>query len=88
MGDKLVLFKKQRTSDSELDELLHSLSRTQREIDQAYNRFNFASDPDLIDSYIYEISALQCRYNYLLRRVKEQRGGTAAAAQTLPPREM
>lgn len=87
MADKLVLFKKQRTSDSELDELLHSLSRTQREIEQAYNRFNFASDPDLIDSYVYEISALQCRYNYLLRRVKERRG-VIAAAQSLPPREM
>lgn len=87
MADKLVLFKKQRTSDSELDELLHSLSRTQREIEQAYNRFNFTSDPDLIDSYVYEISALQCRYNYLLRRVKERRG-VIAAAQSLPPREM
>ena len=87
MADKLVLFKKQRTSDSELDELLHSLSRTQREIEQAYNRFNFTSDSDLIDSYVYEISALQCRYNYLLRRVKERRG-VIAAAQSLPPREM
>ncbi len=86
MGEKLVLFKKHGPDDSELDDLLRSLSRTQREIDQAYNHFNFASDPDLVESYVYEITALQCRYNYLLRRVKE-RGG-AAALGALPGKEV
>ena len=85
MGHKAVLFKKRRAPDSELDDLLQSLSCTQREIDQAYNRFNFTSDPDLIESCVYEICALQCRYNYLLRRVKEHRG---AALRPLPPREV
>ncbi|MBS5650667.1 MAG: YaaL family protein [Clostridiales bacterium] len=70
----------------ELDELLRSLSRTQREIDLAYNHFNFTSDPDLIESCVYEISSLQCRYNYLLRRVKE-RGGSAVIG-ALPGREV
>ena len=37
MGDKLVRFKKQTAEDMELDELLRSLSRTQREIDLASN---------------------------------------------------
>ena len=77
MGEKLVLFKKHEPTDTELNDLLRSLSRTQREIEQAYNRFNFTSDSDLVESYVYEINALQCRYNYLLRRVKE-RNGTAA----------
>ena len=80
MGDKLVRFKKRTSEDMELDELLRSLSRTQREIDLAYNHFNFTSDPDLIESCVYEISSLQCRYNYLLRRVKE-RGGSAVIRQ-------
>ena len=35
MGDKLVRFKKRTSEDMELDELLRSLSRTQREIDLA-----------------------------------------------------
>lgn len=87
MGEKLVLFKKQPPQDTELDELLHSLSRTQREIEQAYNRFNFTNDPDLIDSYVYEINSLQCRYNYLLRRIKERQGCTAAM-NTLPSQEI
>ena len=28
-------------------------------------------DSDLIESYVFEIKALQSRYDYLLRRVKE-----------------
>ena len=31
-------------------------------------------DPDLIESYVFEINALQARYSYLLRRVKEMDG--------------
>ena len=77
MGEKLVLFKKREPVDNELDDLLRCLSRTQREIEQAYNRFNFTSDPDLVESYVYEITSLQCRYNYLLRRVKELEGQEA-----------
>jgi len=52
-------------------ELLNSLSRTRTLINQAYGGFNTASDSDLIESYVFEINALQARYNYLLRRVKE-----------------
>ena len=39
--------------------------------DRAYSGFNTAHDPDLIESYVFEINALQARYSYLLRRVKE-----------------
>lgn len=52
-------------------ELLSSLSHTRTLINQAYGGFNNASDSDLIESYVFEINALQARYNYLLRRVKE-----------------
>jgi DnaJ-domain-containing protein 1 len=73
MPEKTTLFKKRTAPDAELRELMDSLSSTQREMAQAYDRFNFASDPDLIDACVYEINALQCRYNYLLRRVKAHR---------------
>ena len=36
-----------------------------------YGGFNTVSDSDLIESYVFEIKALQSRYDYLLRRVKE-----------------
>ena len=38
MGNKLVPFKKQGSTDPELNELLHALRRTQSEIGQAYNQ--------------------------------------------------
>ena len=51
--------------------LLRSLAQTRALISQAYGGFNTTDDTDLIDSYVYEINALQSRYNYLLRRAKE-----------------
>ena len=39
-------------------------------IARAYAGFNSAADPELIESYVYEINALQARYGYLLRQVK------------------
>ena len=67
-----LLLKKAHTARlPERQELLHSLSQTRTLINQAYGAFNTTSDSDLIESYVYEINALQARYNYLLRRVKE-----------------
>lgn len=57
--------------DREHRELAASLSHTRTLIQQAYGSFNHTSDSDLIDSYVYEINALQARYNYLLRRIKD-----------------
>jgi hypothetical protein len=55
----------------ERKDLWEGLTRTRVQINQAYLCFNSADDPDLIESYVYEINALQARYNYLLRRAKE-----------------
>ena len=54
--------------EAERQELLAS---TRTLIQQAYGGFNTVSDSDLIESYVFEIKALQSRYDYLLRRVKE-----------------
>ena len=50
--------------------LLRELGKTRASIAHAYTGFNSAQDPDLIESYVFEINALQARYAYLLRRVK------------------
>ena len=63
--------KRNRQVDGERQELLDGLSKTRVLIAQAYAGFNSVSDPDLIESYVFEINALQARYTYLLRRVKE-----------------
>lgn len=60
--------------DTERKELMNSLSHTKTLINQAYGSFNHVNDSDLIESYVFEINALQARYNYLLRRVKELEG--------------
>ena len=62
--------------EAERQDLLESLARARTLINQAYGSFNSASDADLIESYVFEINALQARYNYLLRRVKELEGTT------------
>ena len=60
--------------EEERRELMSSLAHTRTLINQAYGGFNSANDADLIESYVFEINALQARYNYLLRRVKELGG--------------
>ena len=68
--------KGQNSSDTiERRELIESLTRTRTQIQQAYSAFNAAGDHDLIESYVFEINALQSRYSYLLRRVKELEAG-------------
>lgn len=59
------------SNQSEQQDLLRTLAHTRVLINQAYTGFNNTQDDDLIDSYVYEINALQARYNYLLRRIKE-----------------
>lgn len=58
----------------ERQELLEVMARTRVEINQAYACFNQQSDPDLVESFVYEINALQSRYSYLVRRMKELEG--------------
>jgi hypothetical protein len=61
----------------ERNALMEGLVRTRTLINQAYCGFNSTHDPDLIESYVFEINALQARYSYLLRRVKELDGAVA-----------
>ena len=57
-------------SDAEEDyspiTLQESIEKTRRDLDMAYAGFDDATEADLIDSYIYEINALQKRYKYLI----------------------
>ena len=68
----------ERADNVERQELLTSLAHTRALIQQAYRGFNSAEDGDLIESYVFEINALQARYSYLLRRVKELDGEAQA----------
>lgn len=51
-------------------QLLEGMKQTRDQLNSAYAQFNLYSDPDLVDSCVYEINALQSRYSYFVRQVK------------------
>ena len=57
--------RRERAEDTERRALLEGLGQTRSLIAQAYAGFNAAKDPDLIESYVFEINSLQARYSYL-----------------------
>ncbi len=57
---------------------MESMRSTQSALERAYDGFNRAADGDLIESYVYEINALQRRYSYLLRQVRQLEGAASA----------
>lgn len=71
---RFVLRRQEKEREGTRRILLDGLSQTRALIAQAYQGFNDACDPDLIESYVFEINALQSRYTYLLRQVKELDG--------------
>ena len=75
---RFVLRRQEKEREGPRRILLDGLSQTRALIAQAYQGFNDACDPDLIESYVFEINALQSRYTYLLRQVKELDGEQAA----------
>ena len=74
---KIHRFRRDVARDDRLQELFDELSATRTALDDAYTRFNTASEPELVEACVYEINAAQARYNYQLRLIKE-RGGAAA----------
>ena len=52
-------------------QLMQEIEALQQALETANSNFENVCDPDLIDSYIYEINALSVRYKYLLRMVQE-----------------
>lgn len=54
----------------------HPLIQSIREVcmlmDMTQSRFEQESDPDLIESSIYEMQALRAKYRYLLRMARSQ----------------
>ncbi len=51
--------------------LINEINKTKLAMDTAYSNFQYVVDPDLIDSCIYEMNAVQNRYKFLIRQAKE-----------------
>lgn len=76
----MKLFTRGRTTDDDIyrrlsfdpenTTLYEELEQTRQEIEDAYNGFQNACDPDLIDCYIYKGNAAWKRYQFLLKQAK------------------
>ena len=76
---KNILFTKRSPSDPELLALKAELLNAQGELACAYQQFDQALDPELVESCIYQISAVKARCNYLIRAIKERSPDAVAA---------
>ena len=72
-------FSKKRRPDPELLALRAELQEAQDQLALAYRRFNQAVDPELVESCVYQISAVKARCNYLIRAIKAREPEAAAA---------
>lgn len=67
----MILYKQDYLEPLTLDvelappDLRRDMEKTRQALDTAYAGFNNATDFDMIDSYIFEINALQQRYRHL-----------------------
>ena len=65
---------KKCSSDPALRELERELQANTQALKDAYLRFDYVCDNDLVESCIFEINALKARSNYLLRQIKQRSG--------------
>ncbi len=61
--------KKQKRPNA-YDLLINEINKTKVALEAAYSNFENVVDPDLIDSCIYELNAVQNRYRFLLKQAK------------------
>ena len=71
-------------SETRMAELRQELWDTARELRYAYDRFDFITDPGLIEAGIYDINALKSRYDFLLRKMKALQGRPLGQCQSSP----
>ncbi len=65
---------KKCSTDAELRTLERELNVATQALKDAYARFDYVCDSELIEACIFEINALKARSNYLVRRIKELNG--------------
>ena len=82
-----IRFSQKKTApDPELETLKAELDTAQADLQTAYRQFDLAVEPELVESCIYQINAIQARCNYLIRVIKgrcpHSPAAAAAAAKT------
>jgi hypothetical protein len=67
-GEVMRLIRKKRLPKDNY--LLKEINQTKIALEAAYSNFENVVDPDLIDSCIYQLNAVQNRYRFLLKQAK------------------
>ena len=78
---KTVLTSKKPLPDPELPALKAELLAAQGELAFAYQQFDQALAPELVECCIYQISAAKARCNYLIRVIKERSPQSALSVE-------
>lgn len=68
------LFGKKTAPDPELAELKAALHTAREDLFLAYQAFDRAVDPELVEACVYQINAVKARCNYLIRSIKARSG--------------
>ena len=58
-------------ADTRYSQMLKNIQQAKTDLDCAYLNFEHATDPDLIDCYIYQLKSAQMRYKFLLDSIKQ-----------------
>lgn len=61
----------EKTNEEKDIELIKSIIKTRRELEEATKNFEYAED-DLIDYYTYQIKATRAKFDYLLKKIKSK----------------
>ena len=63
--------KKIGINEKKNNEIVDDLKKAQIDLDIAMNNYEFADEPDLVDYHTYNLKAAQMKYEYLLKKAKE-----------------
>lgn len=68
-----IFIKKNKKNEDDIrqEELKRELSQVQDAMELAYQNLSNVVDPDLIDCYIFELNAIQKKYKFILKQVKD-----------------
>jgi len=71
MKGRLSMKKSINNTSIHQKKLLDDIKKTRQALDTVYCNFQYVSDPDLIDCYIYEMNSVHLRYKYLLKQLQK-----------------
>lgn len=73
-GNEEIMRRKKDPLYQAKQELLREIEEVKTSLAIAHSNFDNVNDPDLVDSCIYEMTAIQYKYKYLLRRMRQFEG--------------